>query len=252
MVTVCGRTKPRQWIAVATVAVLLAGLALVGPAFAGDAVAQFEFGAAEQSAEPGDTVTVDVVVRSDGGYAGEGIESYSFVVAVPPEVVEPTHVEPGPWLAQDGGSVNQTVSDAGEGAIRVRHERVGAEDGVTGAAVAATVTIDIREDAPAANATILIADPAAHLNGSDFPMRTFGDEATIVVSEGGAERRPAYEPGTVSSDGSVAVTTANDSNRTVEAGSDGGSSETNDPTPGFGIGIAVVAVLVASVLALRR
>jgi len=188
----------------------------------------------------------------------DGDGTYEVSVAVPPMDTLTTGTFDGRFDASATTSFSITYDQALRDRLieRIQYvdddQRVGAEDGVTGAAVAATVTIDIREDAPAANATILIADPAAHLNGSDFPMRTFGDEATIVVSEGGAERRPAYEPGTVSSDGSVAVTTANDSNRTVEAGSDGGSSETNDPTPGFGIGIAVVAVLVASVLALRR
>ncbi|AGN02595.1 hypothetical protein L593_13280 [Salinarchaeum sp. Harcht-Bsk1] len=247
-------------IAAAVIVVLLAGLALVGPALAGDAVAQFDFGEEERTASPGETVTVDVVLRSDGGYAGEGIESYSFVVAVPPEVGEPTSVEAGPWLARDGGSVEQTVTDAGEGAIRVRHEQADAEDGVTGAGVAATVTIELREDAPASDATVLIADPDAQLHGSDFPMRSLGDEATIVVDGGGEQLEPAYQPGDRSGDG-VDVTTANETNRTPESGDDagaetdgGGANSGDDSLPGFGLGASILAlgVLAAVAGAVRR
>lgn len=247
--------RPIGIVGVSIVVVVL-GLALgiaAGPAFAGDAIAQFDFGESEHTAEPGETVTVEVRLRSDGGYAGEGIESYSFVVAVPPEVGEPTDVDPGSWLAQDGGDVEQTVTDAGEGAIRVRHERVDARDGATGADRAATVTIELRAEAPAADATILIADPEARLHGSDFRMRSFGDEATIEVAGGGERLDPAYEPGqgdVQTGDGSVDVTTANETNRTVnldddpESPGEGG----DDPTPGFGIGTAVVALLGVALL----
>lgn len=253
------------WIAIAgVVAILVAGLGigLIGPAVAGDAVAQFDVGQSEQSAQAGETVTVDVVLRSDGGYAGEGIESYGVVVAVPPAVGEPTSVEPGPWLGQGGGEVEQTVTGAGEGAIRIRHERVGAADGVTGADVAATVTIDLRADAPAADATVLVADPAAQLHGSDFAMRTFGDEATIVVGGGGERLAPAYEPGDRAGDDSVGVTTAEDANRTVSAddGSGGGrdsdaggdSGADADPTPGFDLLVGAVGLLVVAFAAAAR
>lgn len=225
------------------VALALGGLAVTGPAVAGDAVAQFEFEQSQRTAEPGETVTLQIRAASDGGYADEGVISYAFVVAVPPEVGEPTTVEPGPWLAQGDGEVNQTVTDAGEGAIRVEHERVGAENGVTGDDVAATVTIAVREDAPAADATVVVADTDAHLRGSDYRMQTFGEEATIVVAGGGEELSPAYEPGSAG-DGSVGVVTAEEANRSVEDAGDANGDD--DSLPGFGVlaGIgAIVALL---------
>jgi hypothetical protein len=227
------------------------GLA-VGPAHAGDAIAQFEFQESEQTADRGETITVKIWLRSDGGYAGEGVESYSFVVAVPPEVGEPTDAEIGPFLAGDGGEVEGTVTDAGEGAVRVRHERVDATDGVTGADLAATVTIEIREDAPAADATVLIAEPRADLARNDYRLRSFGDDATIVVAGGGERLDPTYEPergdAGGSDDGTVDVTTANETNRTVSVddGEDSGSGD--DPTPGFGIGLAVTALAVVALV----
>jgi hypothetical protein len=231
-------------IVVGTVAAL--GVA-VGPAVAGDAIAQFDFGDSTQTADRGETVTVEVWLRTDGGYAGEGVESYSFVVAVPPEVGEPTDVEVGPWLQGDGGEVEQTVTDAGEGAIRVRHERVDPGDGVTGADLAATVTIEIHEDAPAADAAVLIADPRADLARNDYRLRSFGDNATIVVAGGGERIDPAYDPdggdANGSDDGGVDVTTANETNRTVTPGDGEDSGGGDDPTPGFGIALAIFSVL---------
>ncbi|GAB3680777.1 hypothetical protein GCM10028857_03960 [Salinarchaeum chitinilyticum] len=222
------------------VAVLGTGIAAV-PALAGDAVAQFEFGQSEQSVEPGETVTVDVRLSSDGGYADEGIDAYEFVVAVPPEVGEPTtDVEAGPWLARGAGSVDQTVERVGDGAVRVRHERTGAENGVTGTGVAATVTIEIRDDAPVSDAVVVVADTSANLHGSDYRMQSFGDEATIVVGGGGEALEPAYEPGTAGDD-PVGVVTAEEANRSVDGGNDGSGAD-DGPTPGFGIGIGAVAI----------
>lgn len=223
-------------VLVIVVAVVGTGIAAV-PAFAGDAVAQFEFGQSEHSAEPGETVTVDVHLGSDGGYADEGIESYEFVVAVPPEVGDPTtDVEAGPWLARDGGSVDQTVEGVGDGAIRVRHERTGVENGVTGTGVAATVPIEIREDVPASDAVVVVADTSANLHGSDYRMQSFGAEATIVVGDGGEEIEPAYEPGTAGDD-SAGVVTAEEANRSVDGGEGG-----DGPTPGFGLGTGAAAI----------
>lgn len=243
-------------VAVATVVVLvgIVGVGLVaGPVLAGDAIAQFEFGDAEQAAEPGETVTVDVHLSSDGGYAGEGIDSYEFVLAVPPEIGEPTtDVETGPWLARDGGEVEGTVERVGDGAIRVRHERTGAEDGVTGTGVVATVSIEIREDATAADAGLVVADTSANLHGSDYLMQSFGDNATIAIDGGGEAIAPAYEPGTAGN-GSVGVTTAEDANRSVAA--DGGDEGADDDSvPGFGlaIGVLAVALLLAVGVASRR
>ncbi|WP_248516229.1 hypothetical protein [Salinarchaeum laminariae] len=219
----------------------IVGVGLIaGPALAGDAVAQFEFGDDEHAAEPGDTVTVDVHLSSDGGYADEGIDAYEFVIAVPPAVGEPTtDVEVGPWLARDGGAVGQTVERVGDGAIRVQHERTDAENGVTGTGVVATVTIEIRDDAPAADAGVVVAETSANLYGNDYRMQSFGDETTIAISGGGEQIDPAYEPGTAG-DGSVDVTTAAETNRSVA--DDGSDSQGDDSLPGFGIATGVAAV----------
>lgn len=236
----------------------VAGVALLaGPAAAGDRVALFEFPEPSQTAGAGETVEIAVWLRSDGGYAGEGLESYEFVVAVPPEVGEPVDAEPGPFLAGNGAEVEQTTSDAGPGALRIRHERVGVENGTTGWARAATVTVDVRADAPAADATVLVADPDSTLADSYTPMRSFGANATLVVAGGGERLQPAYDPGENGAGvdaGGVNVTTAADVNRSVRtggtqsdavSGGDAGSALT-----GFGVAVGLFALVVAA--AIRR
>jgi len=222
---------------------------IAGPALAGDAIAEFEFAEDERSAAPGDTVEVEVWIGTDGGYADEGVESYAFVLAVPPSLGEPTAVEPGPWLAQGEGTVDQTVTDAGPGALRVRHERTGAADGVTGYDRAATVTIEVPADAPDARGTVVVADPQATLRGSDYRMRSFGDESTLVVGSGGERLDPAYEPaggGGGSGDG-VDVVTAAERNRSVDSDEDNESEAV--PIPGIGLAIALGGVVAGLAIA---
>lgn len=237
-------------------AVLLAAVAgvglLAGPAVAGDAVALFEFRDSEYAASAGDTVEVEVWVRSDGGYAGEGLESYEFVFAVPPAVGEPVDAEPGPFLAQGDGEVEQTLSDAGPGALRIRHERVGADNGTTGWARAATVTVEVREGAPAADAAAYISDPESALMESAWPMRSFGDNATLVVDGGGEHLVPAYDPAE-DGEGGVNVTTARGANRTVQTdgGGDSGSAG-GDPVPGFWVVAGLVGLVLGAGIARRR
>lgn len=233
------------------------GVLLAGTATAGDAVAQFALPESGGTGTPGETVEVEVWLDSDGGYAGEGLASYEFVVAVPPEVGAPVDAEPGPWLEGGGGEVEQTTADAGPGALWIRHERVGTEDGVTGWDRAATVTVELREDAPAANASVLIADPDAALATSDFPMRSFGANATLVVDGGGERLEPAYDPAD-DDPGGVNVTTAEDANRSVPSGDAAESEEASseeggeeDAVPGFGLAAALLAVVLTAAVARR-
>jgi len=230
---------------------------LAGPAAAGDRVALFELPESEQSASAGETVEIEVWLRSDGGYAGEGLASYEFVLAVPPAVGEPVDAEPGRFLDGGGGEVEQTTADAGPGALRIRHERVGAEDGTTGWERAATVTVALEPDAPPANADVLVADPDSSLANSQFPMRTFGANATLVVEGGGDRLDPEYDPADDGDSGGVNVTTAEETNRTVRTGEnasggsqeDGGSEES--ALPGFGVAAAALVLLGAAAIARR-
>lgn len=273
------RSESHRFLALLAVAVLLGTgavlvAALAGPAAAGDAVALFELPGGNATATSGDTVEVDVWLRTDGGYADEGLESAEFVLAVPPAVGEPVDAEPGPFLAQDGAEVEQTVADAGPGALRVRQERVDATDGVTGWDCLATVTVEVAKDAPAADAVVVLTELDSGLAESPFPMRNFGDEAVLAVDGGGERLEPAYEPAGVGGDG-VNVTTPADANRTVRTGGDGsgdgggdgsgdgggaqgseagetapgcgagdGGGSSEDPIPGFDVGAALVALVV--------
>lgn len=253
----------------ATLATLLAlaavaALCLPAGAIAGDAIAVYEPEPASQAASPGETVEIDVVLRSDGGYAGEGLGSYRFVVAAHPDVVAIESVDAGPYLAGDGGEVQASTTTVEDGTVLVEHERVGAEEGPTGADVAATVTLTVREDAPAANATVAVLDPETELARGDYPMRSFGREANLTIDGGGEHYEPQYQPsGTPGSadggggdngDDGVGVTTAAERNRTVDVDRDGGGGaagddadgSTDDAVPGFGALAAFAALVVGT------
>lgn len=249
--------------AAALVAALLGSGVLAGSALAGDALAIYEPEPESDAVEPGETVAVDVVLRSDGGYAGEGIGRSRFVLAVDPAVAEIESVEEGPFLAGDGGDVDQRVTHPEDGAVLVEQERVGAEDGRTGADVTATVVLRVHEDAPASDAVVAVADPQTHLATGDYRMRSFGRNATVAVAGGGEERVPTYDLGSAESSGDVGVTTAEDVNRSVDDGVAGGDdgdgdggddgSGAADSLPGFGVGTVLAAlVALSAAVAIRR
>lgn len=233
----------------AIAAVSLIGLVAVAllahGAVAGDAVAVVEPADDEFAASQGETVAVDVVLRSDGGYSGEGIEAYEFVVAVHPDVAEIESLEVGPYLEGAGVDVNATVTHLEDGAARIEAERVPVDGGTTGTDVAATATLRVHDDAPEAAATIGISETRTDLAGSDYPIRSFGRDAVLRVADGEEEYEPRYgEPDEETEDDAVGVTTAEEAGRDVEGGADA-SDDDADPVPGFGVATALAALLVA-------
>lgn len=245
------------------VALLVVGAGLVAPPVAaGDAIAIFEPAPEEQSAAAGETVALEIELASDGGYNDEGIDSYEFVVAVHPDVGEITDVEAGPWLAGDGGAVEQNVTRLEDGAVRIEQQRVGADDGQTGHDVAASVTVEIHEGAPAADAIVGVEDARSDLADSDFPMQTFGREATLVVDSGGDELQPQYGDDGEDADGgedggSDGVTTAEEVDREIEQEAESTDDESADESeadglPGFGVAVALGALLATLALLRRR
>lgn len=246
---------------VAGLALLLVGGAALaalfaGGAIAGDAIAYYEPEPTSDAVEPGETVTVEVYARSDGGYAGEGLDRYSFVVAVDPAAAEIESVESGPFLAEGDGEVVQEVTDVEDGAVRVRQERVGVDDGVTGYDVAATVELRVRDDAPAGDLVVAVGDAETRLAGTDYPVQSFGENATVAVDGGGERLEPTYEP-EARPVGDVGVTTAADVNRSAsDDGDESGDSDEDDgdlaALPGFGAVAALCALLLAVGLLARR
>jgi len=258
------------------VLVALCGLVLAGgpvaTAAAGDGIAEFQFENRVVEAEPGETVTLSLIIDSDGGYK-DGIGALGATVAVDPSIATITDVEHGPWL-EDGSNVsidrNATVSD---GRATVRHERLGGpdDDGITGRDRFVSVTIRIAEDAPAADVEIGIVEADAELTRG-FGLRTIQHTSTIAVDGGGETVAPDAGAGGDARDGGdgLDVTTAEDvgrerTNESTVSGDDsdsgddsstdgegGSDAEPSNEIPGFTVTAGMIVLLISiAVLSVR-
>lgn len=263
---------PHSGLLVIVGLIALAGLGVAAHgAVAGDAVAVIDPASDEIEASAGETVEIDVLLQSDGSYTGEGLASYSFVVAIHPDLATIESVEAGPYLAGDDGEVEADVTHLEDGAARIEAERVGVgddDDGVTGTDVAATVRLRIADDSPSATATFAVTETRTAVADSDYPIRSFGREAIVSIDGGGEDYEPRYgtddeesaddgeETDAEASDGVSGVTTADEVDRDVAVGSDdtdatAGSDADDaagdgDPVPGFGPIVALAALLAAA------
>lgn len=195
------------------VAVLIAG-SLVGPATAGDAPTVFELEPSEQPVEADETTTVDVIMFSDGGYGDVGVGSASFTVSYDPEAVTVSDVEAGPYLNGEDAEVVTNVSIDNEiGQVTVEQERNPVGNGTTGRGVLATLTV--RVDGNADEETPLRFTDNWVVMSNDTPWPYTEYNATMTIAGDDAE-------------------------------------ETSGSGPGFGVTIAVLAILGVTYLVHRR
>ncbi|NUB90742.1 hypothetical protein HTZ84_14140 [Haloterrigena sp. SYSU A558-1] len=176
----------------ALLSVSLLGLA-AETAAAGDRTAAVFPSTQTIDAEPGEEVTVDVVMQSDGGYGGEGIESVTLVARYNPEYLEITDVERGPWLEQgaetDVRAERAIAHDTGTAVLEQRRDPPA--DGATGNARLATLTVAVAEDAPPSEATISFGESRAELL-RETPIPIFDMNATVAI-DGGGDEAPAFD-----------------------------------------------------------
>ncbi|WP_436343581.1 cohesin domain-containing protein [Natronorubrum sp. FCH18a] len=176
----------------AVLAVLLA-CALVGALFApavvtaGDNATTFQFDPLEVDAEAGETVTLDLVVSTHGGYGGEGADELSIDLEYDSDAVTVTEVEHGPMLAAGNDSdaeVDGSVNiDDERGTVTIEQVREPSGDGAVGTDTAATITLEIADDAPSTT-TLEITDAEAILV-TGHPQASLERDATIAVDGGG-------------------------------------------------------------------
>lgn len=209
---------------------LVVGLLVPAPVGGGDNATVFYFETTEIDAEPGETVTLDLEVRSHGGPAGDGIDELSIELAGDPDVLTVTDVEHGPMLA--AGDSDATVEGTAEiddedGTVTIAQERTPSGDGAKATDVAATLTIEIAADAGATTTDLEITDAEALLV-SGYPQPSTERDVTIHVDGGSAD----------------------------DDGSGGGeSADGNDPVSGFTAPAALLgtgAAIGVSLLRYRR
>lgn len=250
-------------VVVATAALVLALAS--GAAIAGDNVALFSFEPDEIEADPGEEVTVEVVMASHGGYGGEGATNVSFAVDYDPSVLSVTDLEAEPWLEGEDGAevVAETERDEEAGEVWLNQSREPPGEGATGTAPIATATIEVREDADPTNTTLTVSGSSVTFATGD-PQSTMVRDAVVVVA-GGA---PESDGGADGEDDPEGVTLAEDANgtdgadeaddATVDEGEDGAENDTDSaeetdddpPSMAFMAAGAIGLVVLAGVAAI--
>lgn len=179
----------RHAIAVAAGLTLVVGVALVatlaaGPTLAGDQPTVIYPASESQTAAQGETVEVDIRVRSDGGVNDIGVESMTVNATYNRTMLTATDVEPASWLDGDEPTEVETEStiDNATGKISVTQWREPPAGGTTGDGLFATVTFDVAADAPATNTTVSFDDSAVLLT-DQFPAPIHSNNATVTVEE---------------------------------------------------------------------
>lgn len=273
-----------RWIALGILLVLLVGVAalaggLATGGLAADTPGLLDFDPDEPAVEPGGTVEVNVTLTAMAGYGDDGVRSYEYVVAYDPSVLTATDVEPGPWLHQEAETdvIHETTIDDETGRVTVESTRDPPAGGVsdTGETATATISFEVADDAPPADAVLQFESASARTLEWGLPVLTTRE--AVVVIDGGGEERVPLDDGTGSDDGTgdgddPGVTLADDvetgdatgdertANRdeadqstpidsTVESADSAGV--TDDDVPGFGILATLLAVGVLGAVGVR-
>ena len=214
-----GSTSPRR----SAVLALVIACALVGVLFApvvvtaGDNATTVQFDPHELEAEPGETVTIDLVASTHGGYGGEGIDELSIELAYDSDALTVTDVEHGPMLTagNDGADANGSADGDGEangggsatvdgsvdidderGTVGIEQQREPSGDGAVGTETAAIITLEVAEDAPSTTSLEITDAEAILVTG--YPQASLERDATITIGDGaesdagGDDRIPGF------------------------------------------------------------
>jgi hypothetical protein len=232
---------------VVIIAVVFALLSVVGAAGTATAIDQVAIISPDRTtveAAPGETIRIDVALRSQGGHGGEGVEAVTLITRYHPEYLEITDIDRGPWLEGTETEINATETIAHErGTAILEQRREPAAGGTTGTGTIATVTVRVAEDAPAGTTTISFGESDVTLTG-DYPPAVV-DESTTVAIDGGTETLDPFDhpdPDEIDRE-SAASNPGDDSTGSANESAD---AEGGEPIPGFTGGGAILAVLLAA------
>lgn len=251
------RRATRRWVPVIVAGVVLLGglpLALSGSGSA-DGIAQFSFKPATIQASPGDTVAVDLRLRSTPQIAN-GAFKVGVVVTFNQTSVRVTDIQQGPFMhLKEETTVVTNISRVNndEGFLVYDLHRRPPKGGVSGFSTFARITLEIKEDAPNGTSQLQVVNSRVLLtDGMPQQVLKAGAEITVVrdrpleterqarsTPEGTSVREPSAK-----SD----ATEGNDPATPVDSG-----GEADGPGTVVGIAALVGAVgLFAGVLVLLR
>lgn len=239
--------------AVLLVVVAVAFTGFVGGGSAADNPGLLDFSPSDVTAEPGETVTVDVTLAAMGGYDDDGVQSFEYVVAYDTALLTVEDVEIGPWLYQENETDVLTETSIDEpdtdsvGRLTVEQSRDPPAGGVseTDDTPTATITFAVAEDASPATAVVQFESADAAL--LEFPLPVLTSRELLIAVNGGGDRHAPLDRDDESDE--PGVTLADDSER-GDADNDrsgfGGIERISLAAVGLGILMTVVVVAVAS------
>jgi len=197
----------------------------VGTTGASDSVMILEVDPDTNEAPPGETVHVGVTMTSDGGYGDIGVDNASVAMEYDSDVLTLESVDRGPWMEQGNETeiVTETTIDEEAGYVWIGQDRDPHEGGATGQDRLVTFTFTVDEDADEGEYELELTDASSSLT-NEWPQQVFLHDGTLVVDE----------------DASV-----------VDAGPPEGYESGDNSMSGFGIGLAMLAVVLVAVVRSR-
>lgn len=232
-------------VAIAALLALSLSFSVAGTAAAIDQVAVLSPERTQVEAAPGETIDLELSLRSQGGHGGEGVKAVALIARYHPDYLEITDVTRGSWLEGDETEVRTTETIAHErGTAIVEQRREPAAGGTTGSGTIATLTVRVAADAPPGTTTISFDESGVDLTG-DWPVAVVDESATITV-DGGNESLGTFDhPDPEEIDRDAGANATDDS-----SGGDDEPTETDgsEPIPGFTIGLGLAVVALAGLL----
>ncbi|AFO59100.1 cohesin domain-containing protein [Natrinema sp. J7-2] len=233
------RTVVRGGLAVLLGFVLSIAL-IAGTAAAIDQVAIVSPDRTQIEAAPGETVEIDVTLRSQGGHGGSGIDAVTLVAQYHPDYLEIEGVDRGSWLDGSDTTIRTAEALADErGTALLEQRREPAGDGATGAGTIATLTVRVAEDAPAGTTTLSFDETEVETTG-DWPIAVVDDAATIAI-DGGTDPLESF-------DHPDPDELAREPPSSNEGGNESAATDGSEPVPGFTAGLAIAAVTLGTAL----
>ncbi|WP_226481307.1 cohesin domain-containing protein [Natrinema amylolyticum] len=222
---------------------------IAGTAAAIDQVAIVSPDRSQVEAAPGETVEIDVTLRSQGGHGGEGIDAVTLIARYHPEYLEIEGIDRGPWLEGGDTEIQTTETLAHErGTAIIEQRREPAAGGATGVGTIATLTVRVAEDAPAGATTISFDESDVNTTG-DWPVAVVDESATVAI-DGGTESLDPLEsfdhpdPNKLARDSDG----ENGGNGSSDAENESAATDDSEPVPGFTAEIGLAAVTMGLLL----
>ncbi|QSG02684.1 cohesin domain-containing protein [Natranaeroarchaeum sulfidigenes] len=213
-------------VVVAGLLIATAGLgAVIGTTGGSDNATILQVDPDTNEAPPGETVHIGILMTSDGGYGDVGVDNTSVGMEYDPDVLTLESVERGPWMEQGNETdiVTETEVDDEAGYVWIGQDREPHEGGATGQDRFVTFTFTVDEDAEEGEYDLELTDAHSSLT-NEWPQQVFLHDGTLVVDE----------------DASV-----------VDAGPPEGYESGDNSMSGFGIGLAMLAVVLVAVVRSR-